>query len=178
MDAKQMKIVVPTKIPPPSENDVKLAVLRSIAMEGGQMLDTNTVHYTIPPLDSPPFDRLQIYMILTIDRAVVIPGFNVPDTKFLSNPTPIPGGYHVEYSMKVHFRWSDGYQKLLDSAASYGIFGGNLLKSQMNLLDGDSREMEDDFQLGEQGWWSPSVRDRGIERIADHFDGIDDALLQ
>jgi hypothetical protein len=131
MDASG-NIVVPPNYDAPTTEEVRLALLRTMAKTSpdGRVIDPNSVRFS-----SAAGLLFKGYAVMRIDKV-----------EFTSAPTPdAAGGFDCACTV--------------NSTMSQSTFGGQLSGPKSSTMSGINR-----FELGPNGWWSPSAADRVTEQ--------------
>jgi tetratricopeptide (TPR) repeat protein len=137
-------IAIPANVPEPNEDDLRAAILRTLEMLGGERTGPLTVNWV-----NPLTKQLGIYPIITVKRV-----------EKLGPATPVPEGYLVRYRPEIGIDYPESFSRYLNSQPS---FGGNLLQGFARLVSGPQETKEGRFELGERGWWCPTMREQGVD---------------
>ena len=144
------EMVIPNEIPPPDKDDLRVAIVRTIERLGGERVGPYTIHWSSSgnPITSPIMKRLGVYMI-----------FEVNEVEELACDK-VPGGYRVSYRPHISCEWSENYS---DFISSHPSFGGTTLQALTAQLNGPQGTKQDRFEVGQSGWWSPSMFANGMD---------------
>jgi hypothetical protein len=137
------RIVVPSKIPEPDEEDLRIGLVRTLEMMGGERVAPFTIHWS----NNPIAQRFGIYLIIDVNKVEKLAC------------SQVSGGYRVSYRPQISCNWSEGFEKFAFSQPS---LGGTMLQGLTRQLNGPQGTKEDRFELNERGWWSPTMRDNGM----------------
>jgi hypothetical protein len=133
-------IAIPSHVPEPDEDDLRVAIVRTLEMLGGERVGPFKVHWSNNPL----VKQLGVYLIIDVNKV----------EKFRCAPSG--GGFAVEYRAHLSFDWPEDYKRLMTSQPS---FGGTVLQALTEQINGPQGTKLGQFELSERGWWSPSMRD-------------------
>lgn len=137
------RISIPSAIPPPDADDLRVALVRTLEMMGGERVGPFTIHMSTNPIAQ----RVGIYLIIQVNE--------------VEKPvcTQVSGGYLVSYRPHISCNWSEGFEKFAFSQPS---FSGIALQGLTARLNGPQGTKEDRFELSDRGWFSPSMRANGM----------------
>jgi hypothetical protein len=135
-------IAIPSEIPEPDENDLRVAIVRTLEMMGGERVDMFTVNWS-----NPITKRLGTYPIITIDNVEKLACSRVP------------GGFRVSYRVQMTIDYPESIKHLMNSQPS---FGGAMMQQLTQQINGPHGTQEGHFELTERGWWCPTMQEHGI----------------
>jgi len=135
-------IAVPSEVPEPDENDLRVAIVRTLEMMGGERVDAFTVNWA-----NPITKRLGTYPIITIDNVEKLACERVP------------GGFRVNYRVHMTIDYPETVKRLMNSQPS---FGGMMMQQLTQQINGPHGTQEGHFELTERGWWCPTMQEHGL----------------
>jgi len=135
-------IAVPSEVPEPDENDLRVAIARTLEMMGGERVDTFTVNWA-----NPITKRLGTYPIITIDNVEKLACERVP------------GGFRVNYRVHMTIDYPETVKRMMNSQPS---FGGMMMQQLTQQINGPHGTQEGHFELTERGWWCPTMQEHGL----------------
>ncbi|MDQ6624215.1 MAG: hypothetical protein M3Y86_12135 [Verrucomicrobiota bacterium] len=140
-------IAIPAKIPEPDEDDLRIAIVRTLEMMGGTRAGPFKVNWT-----NPITQRLGIYPIITVERVEKL------------QASPVAGGYLVSYRPHISIGYPESFNRYMNSQPS---FGATMLQGLVRQFNGPQGTKEGRFELSERGWWCPSMRDERADDLDD-----------
>jgi hypothetical protein len=135
-------IAVPSEVPEPDENDLRVAIVRTLEMMGGERVDAFTVNWA-----NPITKRLGTYPIITIDNVEKLACERVP------------GGFRVNYRVHMTIDYPETVKRMMNSQPS---FGGMMMQQLTQQINGPHGTQEGHFELTEHGWWCPTMQEHGL----------------
>jgi len=137
-------IVPPPDAPEPDEDDLRVAIARTLEMMGGERVEPFTVHWS-----NPIIQQLGIVVILKINKVQKLQAERVP------------GGYKVAYRTSINIDYPEKLKQFMFGQPS---FGGSMLQGYIKLINGNPQGMQEGrFELSEKGWWCPTMAEnRGL----------------
>jgi len=135
-------IAIPSKIPEPDEDDLRVAIVRTLEMMGGTRRDPFTVEWSNQITRA--FGAYPIIKINKVDELAC---------------SPAPGGYVVSYRVHMTIDYPDSLKRMMNSQPS---LGGTMLQGLTQQINGPHGTQEGRFELTERGWWCPTMQEHGL----------------
>jgi hypothetical protein len=136
------RIQIPKEIPPPDEDDLRVAIVRTLEMMGGTRRDPFTVEWS-----NQITKAFGAYPIITINKVDELAC------------EPAPGGYLVNYRVHMTIDYPDNLKRMMNSQPS---FGGAMMQQLTRQINGPHGTQEGHFELTERGWWCPTMQEHGL----------------
>jgi hypothetical protein len=130
----------PDPLPTPDADDLRVAVLRTFCIMGGERTGTNEVHLANAFIPS-------VYAIVTLEKV-----------DFLA-ATRDPGGFKVDYRLHATYEMS----KVANDMMGNNPLGGVMMQSMMKAANGPAAMQSSRFEFNENGWWCPTMLDPPVK---------------
>jgi hypothetical protein len=135
-------IMVPNPIPQPDEEDLRVAVVRTLEKMGGKRVDPYIVHWS-----NTLGQKFGFYIIVRVE--------GVKRASCSAAGSGFTVGYTLQVTCSNPPNMQYGFDSMLGNATAALI---TAFKEQLAPEEG----REDRFELSASGWWSPSMQGRGI----------------
>jgi hypothetical protein len=135
-----LTVAIPDPVPEPDDDDLRVAVVRTLEIMGGKRIRPYVVewHDFIG-------NQFGFYVVVTVNSAR------------RSSCTREGTGYKVDYFLEI--ACSNPPSMNFGSDSTFGQMTADLRQAFQEQLEGDRH---DHFELGKSGWWSPSMKQKGI----------------
>ena len=135
-------LAIPKDAPPPDEDDLRVAILRTLEMMGGTRKGPSTVEWS-----NQITKVFNAYPIITIDNVEKLACERVP------------GGFRVNYRVHMTIDYPETVKRMMNSQPS---LGGMMMQGLTQQINGPHGTQEGHFELTEHGWWCPTMQEHGL----------------